>query len=346
MLIYMLKPRLEIHFSLREQWQFLFGKPYLAEADEYLLNHARSGIMLALQSLRLPEGSKVGMMLPNCHTVMNAISQAGCVPVFIDINENLTISMTDLQRKATELQALVVTHLFGIESDIQTIKEQYPELPIIEDCAHAYGKQILQGDFVVFSIGQGKLPSVGDGGILRVVNPAYKAEIEHLCSSLPTYSRTQSVRLFCRLLLKSWLYNPFIYKYFTLPYKQQRGAISVKEQLVLLQMNSGVSALYNEKKKSVNDMIKTRLHVAAKLQHLLSTDANVSGTLLGDNAFMLVAVCDDSEKLLKSLQQKGIDSATHFAQSISWAKQFGYKENTCPIAEQILPHLLMIPTYK
>ena len=46
-----MKPRLEIKFPLKSQWAFWTGKPYEPAQGEFLLNHARSGILLALQAL-------------------------------------------------------------------------------------------------------------------------------------------------------------------------------------------------------------------------------------------------------------------------------------------------------
>ena len=162
-----MKPRLDVHFSCRMKRVFLFGRPYLPVENEFLLNHARSGILLALQALKLAPQSKVGVMAYNCHTVFNAVAQADCIPVFLDVTDGMTIDVEDLNKKVSGLSALVVTHLFGIQNDVALIRTKYPHLPIIEDCAHAYGITDIQGDFAVFSIGQGKLPSLGDGGILQ-----------------------------------------------------------------------------------------------------------------------------------------------------------------------------------
>ena len=73
-------PRLNISFPLENQKQFWFGKAYSSQAGEYLLNHARSGIVMALRTT-LPHGGKVGVVAYNCHTVANAVVQSGCTPV-------------------------------------------------------------------------------------------------------------------------------------------------------------------------------------------------------------------------------------------------------------------------
>lgn len=65
-------PRLDIRFPLRRQWQYWFGEQYEPQEGEYLLNHARTGIVMALRAA-LPDGGRVGVMAYNCHTVANAV---------------------------------------------------------------------------------------------------------------------------------------------------------------------------------------------------------------------------------------------------------------------------------
>lgn len=337
-------PRLEIRFPLSEQWRFLFGKPYVPDRNEFLLNHARSGILLALKAAGLPAGSKVGVMVYNCHTVMNAVEQAGCRPVFLDVTDRLRLDLEDLWAKKEDLSAVVVSHLFGIVSDVKTIKERFPELIVIEDCAHAYGLSDLYGDFAVFSIGQGKLPSIGDGGILRVLKDGYLDRVVSLYSTLPGYSFIQSAMLFLRLRVMSWMYSPSVYGWITLPIKKKRGVPPGKEPILPQRMCRGVSAIYAEKRDRVCEMIASRKKNASDL--LAGLPDGESHAELGENAFMLVLSCDDPARMKEHFRRRGVETDTHFAHSITWAGSFGYVPGTCPHAESLINHLLMIPTYR
>lgn len=337
-------PRLEIHFSLSEQWRFLFGKPYVPEENEFLLNHARSGILLALKAAGLPEGSGVGVMAYNCHTVMNAVKQAGCKPVFLDVTDRLKLDLDDLWAKKEGLSAIVVSHLFGIVNDVKLIKERFPELIVIEDCAHAYGLADLYGDFAVFSIGQGKLPSIGDGGILLVLKDQYRDQVVSFYSALPGYSFAQSAKLFMKLWVMSWIYSPFIYGWMTLPIKRKRGVPSGTEPIFPQKMSRGVSAVYAVKRGRVQEMIASRKKNASDLLSGLP-DGETTHAFMGENAFMLVLSCDDPARMKELFRQRGVEADTHFAHSITWAGSFGYVPGTCPRAEYLINHLLMIPSY-
>ena len=338
-----MKPRLEIEFDLRQQARFLWGKPYVPGQNEFLFDHGRSAILLALSSLKLSKGSNVGMMAYNCHTVMNVISQVGCKPIFVDVNEDLTIDIEDLRKKSGLFSVLIVSHLFGFVNDIQLIKNEFPDILIIEDCAHSYGIEHLYGDFATFSLGQGKFPSLGDGGILLVVNENYLAEVRREYQQVPSYSMADNVNLFARMWINAFLYRPWLYGWLTLPMKRRRSSSISKDSIRPKKMSRGVSAMYASKKNQVAEIIERRLNSGAKrIQYI---DKNVNNYAIGINAFMLVAWCDNPKLLQSELNKRGIDSATHFSRCVEWAVEFGYRYGDCPNTELLVKKLLMIPTY-
>ena len=340
-----MKPRLEIRFPLSRQWTYCFGRPYHPEADEFLFNHARSGIMLALQALGLPAGSRIGVMAYNCHTVFNAVAQAGHTPLFLDVTDSLTLDLDDLRKKRESISALVVSHLFGIVSDVETIRKEFPELPVIEDCAHAFGIPEIHGDFAVFSIGQGKLPSLGDGGILMVRNEGYLEATAKLYDEVPCSTKAQVFRQWGKMLLKSMLYTPLIYTVITEPMKRRRKPSSGIETVSVRRMGRGIRALYGKEITSLPQTITQRKLNAGGMDSFLSTLPGVRKVLKGSvNGFMSVAVCDDVPAVKKALREKGIEADTHFAHCIEWAGSFGYAEGSCPQTQGLTRCLLMVPT--
>ena len=338
-----MKPRLEISFSWAQKRAFLFGNPYVPESDEFLLDHARSGILLALKALHLPPGSGVGVMVYNCHTVMNAIDQAGYRPVFLDVTDDLTLDLADLKRKAEGISAIVITHLFGVVNDVKRVKELYPHLKIVEDCAHSYGIDQYYGDFATFSIGQGKLPSIGDGGILKVINSQYLSNVAVLYGSLYGYSASQNLKLFLKLSIMTLMHSRYLYGWVTLPLKRRRDAPSGKESIQPHKMSQRISAVYARVKDSVPVMIARREDKAKALYG--SLPAGVDQAMIGKNAFMLVLTCPDPEIVKESFLRQRVDTDTHFAHSIHWAREFGYVQGQCPNAEKLVNHLLMVPIY-
>ena len=341
-----MKPRLEIRFPLMDQWTFWTGKPYEPAQGEFLLNHARSGILLALQALALPAGSGVGVMAYNCHTVFNAVRQAGYQPVFLDVTDALVLDQDDLARKRESLRALVVTHLFGILNDVTSIRKNYPDLPVIEDCAHAYGLGQVSGDFAVFSIGQGKLPSLGDGGILLVRNRTYDETIARLYSDLPAYSWQGRFKQSLVMWIKSLSYFPFVYSSVTRFIKSRRKPFSGVEDVVPRKMSKGIRALYSRALATIPGEIEMRKKKRTEVEAFLCEQPGVNRVLGASlNGFMAIVECEDIDLVRMHIQQRGIETATHFGHCIDWAKAFGYEEGGCPRTEFFVRHLLMVPTY-
>ena len=334
-------PRLHISFSLDKQSAFCFGKSYSPQAGEYLLNHARSGIVMALRAA-LPQGGRVGVVAYNCHTVANAVVESGCKPVFVDVTEDLHV---DLQHLAgLQLDAIIVTNLFGIHNDIAAIRAAQPNAIIIVDNAHGYGLP-AEGDFTVYSINQGKFPALGEGGILYVHNPDYAESIQTQYASLKSYSVAQETKLYLTMLLKALMHTPWIYRALTLRMKQKRTSVACRSKVVLKRMAKGVSRMYQRALPTIPQEIAQQQRNAQAIADYLLNQKWTLHTWWGDNAFMLIAQTSDTEALKNHLLQHGVEAATHFARAIEWAKEFGYTEGQCPMAERLTKELIMIPTY-
>jgi len=324
-------PRLNISFPIMRQLLYWFGEKYEPNEGEFLLNHARTGIVMALRAT-LPDGGRVGVVAYNCHTVANAVVNAGCTPVFVDVTEELTI---DIDSIPADLDAIVVTNLFGIRNDIEVIRKRCPEAVIIVDNAHGYGLP-AEGDFTVYSINQGKFPALGEGGILRVNSAELRVKslIDEQYASLPGYGFVAQVKLFIIMLIKAIAYSPCFY---WLMMKLKKSANpDVHETVSMKRMAPGVRRLYQAWLPKVESEIAKQRQNAAQ----------IDGAFYGDNAFMAVVRTEDPAALKAEFAKKGVETETHFKNAIVWAKQFGYIEGSCPKAEVLTKQLLMIPTYR
>lgn len=333
--------RLDISFSLRSQYAFWFGKACTPQAGEYLLNHARTGILMALR-VALPNGGIVGMVAYNCHTVANAIVESGCEPIFVDVTEDLHIDTTHLSSQ--KMDALVVTNLFGIHNDIDAIRAAQPNAILIIDNAHGYGLPV-EGDFTVYSINQGKFPALGEGGVLTVNNAQYLATIQQQYDSLPVYGLVKEIKLFITMLLKAWMHIPCIYGLITIRMKAHRGATNCRESITMRKIANGIRKIYQQSLPNIPHAIELRKQNAQAIADKLLHNGLAQNAWYGENAFMLIARCEDPKQVQTYFAKHGVETATHFAKAIEWAKQFGYTDGACPMAEQLTKELIMIPTY-
>ena len=325
-----MKPRLDIQFPLYRQFQYWFGKEYKHQKCEYLLNYARTGIVMALRAA-LPKGGRVGVVVYNCHTVANAVVNAGCMPFFVDMTEDLRIDVASIP---ADLDAIVVTNLFGIRNDIAAIRKRLPKAIIIVDNAHGYGLP-AEGDFTVYSINQGKFPALGPGGILIVNSKELRVKslIDEQYAALPSYGFIAQLKLFVQMMVKAIAYSRCMY-WLTIRMKKSANP-DVHQEVVMRKMANGVSRLYNAALPEIPKMIEMQRQNAA----------NIDGAFYGDNAFMAIVRTEDPAALKAEFAAKGVETETHFKNAITWAKQFGYVEGSCPNAEYLVNHLLMIPTY-
>lgn len=334
-------PRLNISFTLSNQKVFWFGKLYTPQGGEFLLDHARSGIVMALRAA-MPIGSKVGVVAYNCHTVSNAVEQGGCKPVYVDVTEDLHIDLQHLAK--LNIDALVVTNLFGIRNDISAIRAIMGDKPIIVDNAHGYGLP-AEGDFTVYSINQGKFPAIGEGGILRVNNEQYQAPIQQQYDAAPGYGFVQTMKLYATMLIKAFLHRPWLYGMITRRLKALRTETVCREIITPQQMVKGVRRMYQQALPTIDGQIAQHQADAQQIANSLTDKGLAARVWWGENAFMAIARCNDPLRLSQQLAAMGVDSATHFAKAIDWAKQFGYQQGQCPMAERLTNELIMIPTY-
>lgn len=333
-------PRLNISFTLRRQWQYVFGIQYVAAPGEYLLNHARTGIVMALRAA-LPKECRVGVVAYNCHTVANAVVNAGCIPIFLDVTDELKIDVGSIPR---DLDAIVVTNLFGIRNDIPSIRKRCSSAVIIVDNAHGYGLP-TEGDFTVYSINQGKFPALGEGGILTVNDDRLKIKrrIDDSYKALPKYSILAQYKLFVKMWVKAVAYLETCYR---LVRKLKKNANpKVHDQIVLKQMAPGVRRLYRAWLPYADKAIANQRMNAERMGRVV-VNRLVDEWIVGENAFMAVARCKNPNELKKWYAKRGIETETHFKHALDWAKEFGYIPGSCPTAERLTKELLMIPTYK
>jgi dTDP-4-amino-4,6-dideoxygalactose transaminase len=111
-----------------------------------------------------------------------AILYQAAIPVFADVDpRTYQVTARTIEKKLTRrTRAIVVTHLFGNVCDMDPILELAARhgLPVIEDCAQAYGASHAGrrvgtlGTIGCFSMQQGKHITAGEGGMVVTRDPA------------------------------------------------------------------------------------------------------------------------------------------------------------------------------
>lgn len=107
------------------------------------LSSCGSAIYVALKSVGVKPGDKVLCNAFTLAPVPGAIENAGGIPIFIEIDENLLTDLDDLEKKAIESGAkfFLLSHMRGNIVDMDRVMEICNRLGItlVEDCAHTVG---------------------------------------------------------------------------------------------------------------------------------------------------------------------------------------------------------------
>jgi dTDP-4-amino-4,6-dideoxygalactose transaminase len=133
---------------------------------------------LALRALGCGARDRVATVAnAGCYSTTAALA-LGAIPVFVDVDESLTMAPGDLARTLEQtpgIRAVIVTHLFGQLADVAAIRQvaEDMEVALIEDCAQAHGAVLggmragAFGDLAAFSFYPTKnLGAIGDGGAI------------------------------------------------------------------------------------------------------------------------------------------------------------------------------------
>ena len=140
------------------------------------LNSCGSTMFVALKAAGVQPGDAV---LSNCFTlapVPGAIAHAGARPVLVDVTDDCTIDLADLERKAaaTGAKTLLLSHMRGHICDMNALLAicQRHGVQLIEDCAHTMGAGWAGkatgtwGRAGCFSLQSYKHANSGEGGLL------------------------------------------------------------------------------------------------------------------------------------------------------------------------------------
>ena len=359
-------PRFAYSFSLRKAWRAVtdLGKEPLSREGQYNslfpgsavyeLSSARQGLTICLAALQLGKNARVGVQPYTCSSVLMAIEAAGCRPVFIDINRQLTLDIQDLARKVNTLDALLVTHTFGIAADIDAIKKITRRLPVIEDCAHAFlcklnGRYLgTQFDLAVFSFGNGKFPVMGSGGLLVVNTPTYYQAVSRAIGQLKKSPIVGELTYIVRQLAYSVIFSRIGYQIryrFIEPYMKERGKSIAKLPVAAHGMPIAVKQRIRREwaewaiaSTRQRQLAVASMNVTTRLEWLYNPDTE-------SNSFTLACLTEERDQLYTFLVKRGIGAGKHFQQSQVWAMAFGYAPGSCPAFEQILPQLLTLPCH-
>ena len=162
--------------------------------------NASVGLGIALEALGVTFGDEVivpGLTWISC---ASAVTRIGAVPILLDIeSDTLCISARAIRKAITErTKAIVVVHSYCTVADLDVLVNLSNEtgIPLVEDCSQAHGAEWNRqrvgtfGKIGVFSMGNSKVLSCGEGGAVITNDPILYDFLQQLSADGYRYKNT------------------------------------------------------------------------------------------------------------------------------------------------------------
>jgi dTDP-4-amino-4,6-dideoxygalactose transaminase len=291
------------------------------------LNSGTDALRFALMAAGVGTGDEVITVPHTFIATTEAISQAGAVPVFVDIEPaTCTMDVAQIARRITSnTRAIVPVHLYGQPADMDPILEiaRKHQLAVIEDACQAHGalyKGRLAGSMGAagcFSFYPGKnLGAFGDAGAVVTAD----ANMAQTMRMLREHGQSR--------------------KY----YHDMEGYTG--------RLDAIQAAVLRLKLRRLADWNRARRANAAQYtQHL----AGVPGvTVVTEAAYaqsvyhLYVILVDDRDGLQTFLTEKGVGTNLHYPLPLHLQKAYahrGFKKGDFPVSERTAARLLSLPMF-
>lgn len=125
---------------------------YFPQKQIIFTDMGRSALKIIIEKLGL-SNSEILIPAYICDIFRPILEKYNIRPVFLDIDlKTFQITTEEIERKiGPETKAILICHTYGLPFDVEKVKKF--GLPIIEDCAHAFGAGVgLAGDVSFFSL--------------------------------------------------------------------------------------------------------------------------------------------------------------------------------------------------
>ncbi len=306
-------------------------KRYINIKYLHLVNSGSSASLLAVSALcsqslgdrRLKKGDEVITVAAAFPTTINPIIQNGLIPVFVDIDMPSYNINVDLLENAIsdKTKAIVLAHTLGNPFNIlevMRIAEKY-NLWVIEDCCDALGSKYKEqhvgtfGNIGTLSFYPAHQITTGEGGAVFTNN----SELSKIMRSIRDWGRD----CICKGGQNGICNKRFNGKYGTLPegfdHKYIFSELGYNMKMTEMQAAIGVAQMH----KIDTFTMKRNYHFAYLKNHLENMEELILPEELESSSASWfgfpITVYRDREKLIKFLDENGIDTRMLFAGNIT-----------------------------
>lgn len=285
-------------------------------------------LLVALMAVDVGPGDEVILPTFTFFATAGVVARLGATPVFVDIDPvDYCLDASMVADKLTDrTKAVIPVHLFGQSADLGALRDAVGEVPILEDCAQAWGADFggkyvgghgLMGAFSFFP--SKNLGGFGDGGLVTTNDPDVAARLRE-----------------ARVHGQSGPYlHPSVGGNFRLD-AIQAAVLRVKLPLV----QSWIQG------RRANAMRYVDLFTQKGLDKVIGLPVALSGRGHTFNQFVIRAPRRD--ELRKALGEREIGCAVYYPLPLHLQPCFGalgYSEGDLPVAEEASREVLALPVF-
>jgi dTDP-4-amino-4,6-dideoxygalactose transaminase len=285
-------------------------------------------LLVALMALGIGEGDEVVLPTFTFFATAGVVSRLGATPVFVDVDpvdycmdpEHLAANISDQTR------AIIPVHLFGQAAAMDRIMEIAGDVPVVEDCAQAWGADFKGaqvgsiGAMGAFSFFPSKnLGCFGDGGLVTTDS----ADLNRSLRELRVHGQS----------------GPYQH-----PVVGGNFRIDALQAAILRVKLPHVGAWIDGRRANADRY--RRLFTNAGLEHTVQLPEAVSGR--GHTFNQYVVRLPRRDELRAYLTDRGIGAAVYYPLPLHLQPCFerlGYEQGDLPVAEQASREVLALPIF-
>lgn len=285
-------------------------------------------LLVALMALGVGRGDEVVLPTFTFFATAGVVIRLGATPVFVDIDPvDYCMDPRDLRaRIGDRTRAIIPVHLFGQAAAMDEIMEAAGDVPVVEDCAQAWGasfngRQVGSiGAMGAFSFFPSKnLGCFGDGGLVTAAD----SELDRSLRELRVHGQS----------------GP--YQHLVVGGNFRIDAL----QAAILRVKLPHVGRWVEGRRANAERYRG-LFTNAGLEHIVGLPAAVAGRGHTFNQYVIRAPRRDELRVY--LTDLGIGAAIYYPLPLHLQPCFealGYGEGDCPVAEQASREVLALPVF-
>lgn len=335
----------------------------------YTIDSGRSALQVILEEIGIAKGDEVLVQAYTCVVVINAITFAGGVPVYVDIDDQLNMDPADAKKKCTKkTKAIIIQHTFGVSAQMDELCElaKKQNLTVVEDCAHTIAGSVdgemlgTIGDVALLSFGSDKVISCARGGAIITKDNKLGKKIASRTKKLPKMSMW--------MLLQHLLHYPFFaigrrtYRFGfgkvllllgkilhitnRIIYPKEKAGVSMPA-LPAKMPNALATILLTELTK-LEDVQEHRKYIAGIYNSELA-ERTIQKDISDDDVQLDVPLeVEDPQALFETLKKEGVHLGLAWSGAVIVPRDIDmqatqYVQGSCPNAEDIAPKIIQLP---